>query len=318
MLKAVTRTLAIAGLAAIGFAAQAAAAEPAACKAVRFSDVGWTDITATTAITSRVLEGLGYAPNAQVLSVPVTYQSMKNKDIDVFLGNWMPSMAGDSDPFTKDGSVEIVGPNLPEGAKYTLAVNKEAADGGVKTFADLAKHADKFGGKIYGIEPGNDGNRLVQSLIDKNQFDLGKWQLVESSEQGMLAEVARAERKKDWIVFLGWAPHPMNTKFKMDYLAGGDDTFGPNFGGAVVYTQTRKGYSSECPNVGQLLKNLKFDVEMENVVMGYILDDKMEPKAAAEKYLKAHPNVLDGWLKGVKTIDGKDGLPAVKSSLGVS
>ena len=30
-------------------------------------------------------------------------------------------------------------------------------------------------------------------------------------------------RGKEPIVFLGWEPHPMNTKFKMAYLTGGDD-----------------------------------------------------------------------------------------------
>ena len=51
----------------------AIAAEPDSCKSVRFSDVGWTDITATTALTSAVLEGLGYQTSAEILSVPVTY-----------------------------------------------------------------------------------------------------------------------------------------------------------------------------------------------------------------------------------------------------
>ncbi len=131
----------------------AQAAEPESCKKVRFSDVGWTDITATTAIATVVLQGLGYTPETQVLSVPVTYQSLKNKDIDVFLGNWMPTMEADIKPFREDGSVETVGANL-EGAKYTLAVPKRTHDAGLKTFADIAKFKDKLGGKIYGIEPG--------------------------------------------------------------------------------------------------------------------------------------------------------------------
>src|SRR5918994_7416362 len=69
-------------------AVPAFAADPESCKTVRFSDVGWTDITATTAAASVVLEALGYQPEVQVLSVPVTYASLKNKDIDVFLGHW--------------------------------------------------------------------------------------------------------------------------------------------------------------------------------------------------------------------------------------
>ena len=148
----------------LGVQSSAQAAEPASCQAVRFADVGWTDITATTAVMSEILKGIGYKPSAQVLSVPVTYSSLKAKKIDVFLGNWMPSMEGDIKPYTADGSVETLGANL-EGAKYTLAVPDYVAEAGVKTFADLAKNADKFSKKIYGIEPGNDGNRLILDMI---------------------------------------------------------------------------------------------------------------------------------------------------------
>ena len=81
---------------------------------------------------------------------------------------------------------------------------------------------------------------------------------MESSEQGMLAQVARAVKRKRWIVFLGWEPHPMNANFEMAYLSGGDDWFGPNFGGATVYTNIRKGYAGDCPNVSKLLSNLRF------------------------------------------------------------
>ena len=297
-------------------AAAAEAADPDACKAVRFSDVGWTDITATTALASVILEGLGYEPSAEVLAVPVTYASLKNKDIDVFLGNWMPSMAADIEPYAKDGSVETVRANL-EGAKYTLAVPTYTAEAGVKSFADIAKIADGLDDKIYGIEPGNDGNRLIQDIIDKKAFGLGDFELVESSEQGMLAQVARAVAAKEPIVFLAWEPHPMNVKFDLAYLEGGDDYFGPNSGGATVHTNVRAGYAGECPNVGRLLSNLSFTLPMESEVMGAILDEGKEPTEAAAEWLKANPSVLDGWLDGVTTLAGEPGLAAVKAHLGL-
>ena len=296
------------------FSVTLSAAGPDSCKTVHFSDVGWTDITSTTALTSVVLEGLGYKPKVTILSVPVTFASLKNKDIDIFLGLWLPSMAADEKPYRDDGSVERVRANL-KGAKYTFAVPKYVYDAGIKNFADIAKYKDKLDGKIYGIEPGNDGNRLIQSMIDKNAFGLGGWKLVESSEQGMLSQVRRAVRNKDWIVFLGWEPHPMNTNFKIDYLAGGDDYFGPNLGGATVHTNVRKGYVKECPNIGQLLKNLEFTLTMENQVMGMILDEGLEPNKAATQWLKKHPDVLGPWLKGVTTADGGDGLAAVRKHL---
>lgn len=119
----------------------------ARCDKVIFSDVGWTDITATTAATTLVLEALGYETDIKVLSVPVTYASMAKGDVDVFLGNWMPTMEGDIASYREAGTVETVRENL-EGAKYTLAVNKAGADLGIADFADLARHKEALDGKI--------------------------------------------------------------------------------------------------------------------------------------------------------------------------
>lgn len=293
----------------------ALAADPESCKIVNLSDVGWTDITSTTAATSIVLAGLGYQPEIKILSVPVTYKSMETGDIDVFLGNWMPTMEGDLGPYRDAGTVEVIQPANLMGAKYTLAVNKKAADAGLNSFADIAKFKDALKGEIYGIEPGNDGNRIILDMIEKNAFDLNGFEVVESSEQGMLSQVSRAQKRDKMVVFLGWAPHPMNANFELTYLSGGDDYFGPNFGGANVYTNTRKGYSTECPNVGKLLSNLNFTLPMENEIMGAILNDGQEPEAAAMTWLKANMGVLDSWLEGVTTLDGEDGLAAVKSSI---
>ncbi len=287
---------------------------PDECRSVRFSDVGWTDITATTAATSVVLEALGYDVDVSLLSVPVTYTGLAQGDVDVFLGNWMPTMEGDIAPYREAGTVDTVRANL-EGAKYTLAVSTSLAEDGLTSFDAIAGFADPLDGKIYGIEPGNDGNRLIQEMIDNDTFGLGAFELVESSEQGMLAQAARAERQGEGIVFLGWEPHPMNANLNMTYLSGGDDIFGPDFGGATVYTNTRAGYVAECPNMGKFLNNLEFTLAMENEIMGRILDMGEDPEDAARTWLKENPGALDGWLDGVTTVDGGDGLAAVKASL---
>jgi len=295
----------------------AQAAEPEQCQTVRFSDVGWTDITVTTATTSVVLEALGYKTHTTMISVPVTYKSLATgKDLDVFLGNWMPTMENDIKQYRDAGTVETVRANL-ENAKYTLAVPQALYDKGLKDFADIPKFKKELDGKIYGIEPGNDGNRTIQSMIDKNAFGLkdAGFKIVQSSEAGMLSQVDRAQKRGDAIVFLGWEPHPMNTRFKMQYLTGGDDFFGPDYGKATVLTNTRKGYAQECSNVGQLLKNLSFELKDESTMMGYVLDDKMKPEAAAQKWLKDNPGKLDAWLAGVTTVDGKPGLEAAKAKL---
>ncbi|MDB6090065.1 MAG: opuAB [Gammaproteobacteria bacterium] len=277
------------------------------CRTVRLSDVGWSDVTATTAVFSVLLKQLGYQPQVTVLSVPVTFASMRNKDIDVFLGNWMPTQEGDRKAFDVDGSVEVVGANLT-GAKFTLAVPAYTYAAGLHDFADIQRFGPQLKNSIYGLEPGNDGDRLILGMLKQNRFGLGDFKLIESSEQGMLAQVERAAHTHAPIVFLAWDPHPMNMRFDLRYLSGGDPVFGPNFGGATVYTNTRAGYLAECPNMGRLLRNLKFTPKGESQVMDAMLNQHQQPDAAAAAWLKANPRVVAGWLEGVYTLDGRPAL----------
>lgn len=288
--------------------------DPPSCASVRFADVGWTDITATTAITSRLLEGLGYRPLTQILSIPVTFASLRNRQIDVFLGDWEPSLQEDRKPFLADRSLQVVRANL-EGANYTLAVPKYVAQAGVTNFADLAAHAARFKHQIFGIEAGNDGNHIIAAMIAENHFGLGGWSLVESSEQGMLSEVSRAERNGAWIVFLAWSPHPMTLKYPMQFLQGGEAV---HFGEAKIFTNVRAGYLEECPNVGRLLKNLNFTPELESRMMSLILDDHLDGPTAATRFLQSHDGELDGWLAGVVSAQGEPGSESVRTSLRTS
>lgn len=294
--------------------ALAGSAFAAGCDKVIFSDVGWTDITATTAATSLVLNALGYETETKVLSVPVTYTGLAGGDVDVFLGNWMPTMEADLAPYRDAKTVETVRTNL-EGAKYTLSTNAAGAALGIKDFKDIAANKDALEGKIYGIEPGNDGNRLIIDMISTGPFKLDGFEIVESSEAGMLAEVGNKDKDSKPIIFLGWAPHPMNANYQMTYLTGGDDYFGPNLGGAVVDTNVRAGYVAECPNTGKLLQNLVFSLPMENEIMGAILNDGTDPTEAAKTWLAANPAAWEPWLEGVTTKDGGDAKAAVTAAL---
>jgi len=309
------QTTAVSALA-LSIATSAFADGHAECGTVTFSDVGWTDITATTAATSVVLEALGYETETLVLSVPVTYTSLAEGDVDIFLGNWMPTMEADIAPYRDAGTVDTVRANL-EGAKYTLATNAAGAALGITDFASIAAAMDELEGNIYGIEPGNDGNRLIMDMIAADAFGLDGFEVVESSEQGMLAQVERASDRDEPIVFLGWEPHPMNANFELTYLEGGDDWFGPNLGGATVFTNTRAGYTEACPNVGALLNNLAFTLAMENEIMGAILNDGEDPVDAATAWMAGNTDIVMSWLDGVTTIDGGDAAAAVGEALGL-
>ena len=296
------------GLLALG---SASAFADQSCETVKMADPGWSDIAATNAITGFLLDGMGYKAKVDTLAVPITYGGLKDGQVDVFLGNWMPAQQGFYDKFVATGDVTQLAKNL-DGTEFTLAVPDYVWDAGVHNFADLNKFADKFDKKIYGIGSGAPANASLQEIIKKNDFDMGQWKLVESSEQAMLAEVSRAVKKQKFVTFLGWTPHPMNVQLKMHYLKGGEKYFGDT---GSVHTLTRKGYAAACPNVGKLLTNLSFTQDMENSIMAEVVNKKVSNADAAKAWIKANPAVLDKWLDGVKTVDGKDALPAVKARL---
>jgi glycine betaine/proline transport system substrate-binding protein len=303
-------------LAAIGSALACAttwAAEAPTCSAVHMSTPGWSDLEVTNDLAGVVLKGLGYRQQVDTLSVAITYQALTNGQIDVFLGDWSPAHERFTQPLLAAKKIERLHQNLT-GAKYTLVVPDYVAAAGVRTFADLAAHGEEFRHRIYGIDAGSPGNESIEMAIKGSA--LMDWSVVPSSEQGMLAQVARDIARKRWIVFLGWEPHPMNLTYKLVYLSGGDEFFGPDFGGATVSTVARAGFAQACPNLGRLFSQLSFTVAGEDQIMSAIDSGKQSGSDAAAAYLKSHIDELRGWLDGVQTRDGKPGFPAVEASLG--
>jgi glycine betaine/proline transport system substrate-binding protein len=297
--------------------AEEASPSPVADKdmTVDLLEVQWTDIASTTAATRNVLEAMGYETTTKIVAVPIVFQALETNDADVFLGDWEPTMNNLSEPRIEEGKIDDVKVNLT-GAKYTLAVPTYAAEGGLTSFKNIADYGEKLDYKIYGIEPGNDGNQIIQQMIENDVFGLGDFELVESSEAGMLAQVKAMEDKEEWLVFLGWEPHPMNSVYDITYLDDGDDYFGPDYGAATVHTLTRPGYVEENPNLGTFFSNLEFTLQMENEIMKMIADgaDAMD---AAREWIISNPGILEKWLDGVRTPEGKPALPVVRASLGI-
>lgn len=280
------------------------ASENARCELVRLPDVGWTDITMTTAVTRLLIGELGYRSQVARLSLPETYTALANGKMDVFLGNWMPAQAAMAQPHLDSGQIEKLHTNLPV-VRYTLAVLQPGHDAGLRDFADIQRFEKELGGKIYGLERGNGGNKFVQSMIKDNVFGLKDFTLVESNETDMLNYVERAQRLGRFAVFLGWEPHPMNERFRMSYLSGGDAYFGPDYGAAQVNTVARSGFSKECPNLTRLFSNMTFSIASVSELMANVQESNTNRRRVAKQWIEENPQTVANWLKGVTDRDGK-------------
>lgn len=299
----------------LGFFSSSLLADEASCKTVRLGAVGWTDVVATTAVAGELLQGLGYQTTQTQASQQIIFAGIQKGQIDAFLGYWKPIMDDNIKLFLDAGVVKVAAEPSLNDAVAVLAVPSYAAEQGIRSLADIARFKDELDGKIYGIEAGSGANTAIQKMIDSNQFGLGDFKLVESSEAGMLAAVGRAVRNEKPVVFFGWKPHPMNLSMSITYLTGTEDVFGPNDGAATVSTVTSPTYAERCPNANRLLTSLRFTSAQEAELMQPIMDRK-QPAQVARDWLKANPQVVEAWLAGVTTFDGQPAAPAVLAALG--
>lgn len=323
MFKRITIALAIAAALTVTPLAQAASDQ--SCGKIQFANVNWTGVSIKTATAAWILEELGYETETTAGSVSIVLQSVANGDSDAFLGLWLPSQRGMVRKHMSEGNIDIVTRNLDE-AKYTVAVSEDAWNNGVTHFRDLAENADRFDSTIFGIEAGNEGNGFIMDMINDDVYGMGGFTLQPSSEAGMLTAVKNRHQSDEWAAWLAWAPHPMTLNFDMKFLDGGEDYFGPNQGGASVYTLAREGFAWQCPNVGQFLENFQVTVDEQSRMAGYVLNDDMGNAAAGRKLASENPELLDRWLgRGgtyqtgpVKSADGStNGIDIVREALGM-
>ncbi|MEF8834249.1 MAG: ABC transporter substrate-binding protein [Halofilum sp. (in: g-proteobacteria)] len=319
-------TLAAAATLSLGSATSAAETDHGFdCDRIHFGQPNWTGVSIKTDTATWMLEQIGYETKTTKGSLPIVYQTMTDREIDALLAQWMPSQREQYREFGIEGSLDIISPNLV-GGRYTIAVPDYVYEAGVKSIEDLDKHKEKFGGEIYGIEPGSGGNDTVKKMIADDYAGLGDWDLVASSEPGMLSEVANRGRDEEWIAFLGWAPHPMNINHDMEYLAGGEDYWGPNKGEVIVNTVTPTGFAWACSNAGQFLDNYDWTVEEQSLAMGYVNNDGMEPLEAGKKVIRENPQMIERWFGrsgiyqtgGVRSADGENNAEAtISEALGL-
>lgn len=273
----------------------------AADDSIDFGYVQWPGVTVKTEVAKKVIDYLGYETSMTSGSQAIVFKGMDTGDIDVFLGNWMPTMKIHFDKYEEKGSIKNVRVNLWD-VVYKTAVPTYVWEAGVKSFEDLNEHADKFDSTIYGIEPGNEGNLIIKDAIDNNTYKLKDWNLKASSTAGMLTSVKRAVNNEEWIAFNGWKPHYMNVMFDLKYLEDPEGIWGS---GERVLTVVRTGFEEENPNVYKFFEEFKVTAPIQNKWIDMYKRQEMDPEVVAEKWIAENPEVVNQWVYGMESKDGR-------------
>ena len=262
----------------------------------------WVDLQAENEISKQLLTKLGYSVKIDNVSVELGAQALSTGDADAYLGNWWPSQQLTYGSLIDGGKVDVTS-TLMKGTEYAPAVPGDTATKlGIKSLADLDKHADAFGRKIYGIEAGSPGNETIQKAIDADAYGLGDWKLVASGTPAMLAQVEKLTADGKPIVFLGWSPHWMTVQFKTVFLEDPQKVWG---GAGEIRTVTRSGFAESAPAIDTFLGNLTFTTDEAGQFYFDHDKKKMELSDIASTWITANPDKVKTFLAGVTSADGK-------------
>ena len=70
---------------------------------IRFGYVNWPGVTVKTHVAAEILNALGYKTDMKMLSVPVVFKGLVTKDLDLFMGAWLPTMMSIVEKYFNNG-----------------------------------------------------------------------------------------------------------------------------------------------------------------------------------------------------------------------
>lgn len=275
-----------------------------AAEEVSFGVPPWPGERVKAEVAGQILNAIGYKTSRYQASGAFCMNSVGSGKLDVYMAVWRPVNNGVIEPLLKSGHVILLNTNIKD-AKYNVVVPDYVWAAGVHSIADLHKYGDKFDHKIYGIEVGNVGNRLMIKAIEHDTYDLGDWELVPSSTAGMLAQAGRAIAADRWIAFLGWKPHWMNVIYHLKYLRDPRGLWGPNDGQNKVQTVASKAFVERSPNVVRFLKQMNVGAKVQSQWIYAYGRKGIAAEKVARDWIGSHPDEVSRWLDGVTTADGK-------------
>lgn len=269
----------LAGALALGLAVPAMAQD----KVIKMGTLSWEDLTPITGITKKVLEDKGFTVEVTPFSEwGIAYAALAKGDVQI--------LASQTDYVAQDywqrnkSRLEKISP-VSHGLYQGIAVPAYVP---INSIEQLNENADKFGGKIIGIEPGSGLMREAADVV--SQYGL-KLQLVEGSSAAMTAALKSATDRQEWIAVTIWEPSWMVQKFQTKFLADPKGIFAPPQG---YYWIGQKGFSEANPEARETIASVYVPLADITAINAAVNDGKTMDQAVAD-WTAAHADLLKRW-----------------------
>ncbi|RWR26923.1 glycine betaine ABC transporter substrate-binding protein [Sinirhodobacter populi] len=277
-MKAIWKTLCAAAM-----VAMTAIPGHAADKTIKMGTLSWEDLTPITGVTKKVLEDKGYTVEVTSFSEwGIAYAALAKGDIQLLTSQ---TDYAAHDYWDKNKRrLEKISP-VSHGLYQAIAVPDYV---GITSIEQLNDNADKFGGKIIGIEPGSGLMRDAAEAV--KAYDL-KPQLVEGSTAAMTAALKSAVDRKEWIAVTVWQPSWMMQKFNLRFLDDPKGVFPPP---QTYYWIGQKGFSEADPEAREAIASVYLPLADITAINSEVSDGKTMDQAVAD-WIAAHGDLISRW-----------------------
>jgi len=237
-------------------------------------------------IIKQIAEEKGYKVNIVEGDTGFMFLGLVQGDIDIFPDVWLPVLHKTYMKKYKD-KIELVGTlvkNLPMGMAVPSYTNFDS-------LADLKDNADAIGNRIVGIEPSAGMMLTAEKALEK--YDLtDSVKLVDGSTPAMLAEVDKAIKLKEPIVFLAWRLHTMFAKYDIKLL---DDPKG-----AWSFDNYRIGvnvnFKEKAPDIYKFLQNFTLSVDETEAMLLRMENENIPIEDLAKEWIEKHRDEIDSYF----------------------
>jgi glycine betaine/proline transport system substrate-binding protein len=257
-------------------------------KTAKLVYANWAEGVAYTHLAKAVLEDkMGYQVELTPADVAPAYISVAQGSQDAFMECWRELhkdyLDRYADKFLTLGSVNksgVVGLAVPT---YVT----------IDTIAELQTSADKFGGKITGVDAGAGMMRKIEDeLIPK--YGLTNIKLLASSGPAMTAALADAVKHKEWIVVAAWKPHWMFGRWDLKFLKQDEDK--AIWKNSELEIIGRIDLEQDKPELAQFLKNFRLtDDQLANLLVK-VNDSDKEVMEVARQWMLDNEEVVAAWI----------------------
>jgi glycine betaine/proline transport system substrate-binding protein len=239
------------------------------------------------------------------VEVEQMWQYVAQGEADMLVGAWLPETHRDYSDEYGDRLVDL-GPNL-EGARVGLVVptatpgrqTDSTGSGGrelvtIRSIPELASSADRFAGRITGIESGAGIMARTRDALEVYGLDRD-FRLLETDESVMVDRVSEAIFRDNWIVFTGWTPHWMFERYSLRFLEDPEGVFG---GEEAIHTMVREGFSEDFPDAAAVVDNVAYEPrDLERLMRWIHEDDEGDAYGQALRWINSHESAVDEWLR---------------------